>query len=452
VTDVDPSLTWELVQTAMTDDRTLTRKKESDLLTSTGPDTDMGQLIRRYWQPVALSRELLPGAKPQAIRILGEDLVLFRTPEGQAGLLGRKCSHRSADLGYGRVENSGLRCLYHGWLFALDGKCLQQPTESAEAQAYNKVKQLSYVCHEAGGAIWAYFGPGETPLFPNYPPFTASDNHVFVHRWLTRCNFLQGNEGNLDPAHTSYLHGYVEEGEATPWADAFKGFQADIAPELFIQDTRFGIRIFAERARGEKDQKMLRVSNFIMPNAAAANGFETGFGRGGCAMVWHVPVDDTSHWRFEFTFHSKVSLEEGLGEIENIFNRELNEDGELKRRNKDGFNQDREEMESRSFSGMGPCFPIHDIFIVEGQGEIHDRSQEHLVRSDIAIVHARNQIREGIESIKKGLDPRGVIRDDSENRFNDLLVLTEILDEQVDSKEFCNLLEQQDIYQANSDS
>jgi len=109
-------------------------------------------------------------------------------------------------------------------------------------------------------------------------------------------------------------------------------------------------------------------------------------------------------------------------------------------------------MESRSFSGMGPCFPIHDIFIVEGQGEIHDRSQEHLVRSDIAIVHARNQIREGIESIKKGLDPRGVIRDDSENRFNDLLVLTEILDEQVDSKEFCNLLEQQDIYQANSDS
>ena len=189
-----------------------------------------------------------------------------------------------------------------------------------------------------------------------------------------------------------------------------------------------------------------------MPNAASANGFETAFGRGGCAMVWHVPIDDVQHWRFEFTFHCIVSRDEGLGEIDQIFNNEFTEDGISIRKDENGFIQDREEMKSNSFSGVGPCFPVHDIFIVESQGEIHDRTQEHLAHSDVAIVRARQQIREGLKDIKDGKDPRGITRNLEESVFPDFLVVTELLDSDVDSKEFCYQLEKEDIYRLDAAS
>lgn len=434
----------------MTEERIELRQKDNELLTRTGADTQMGQLLRRYWQPIALSRQLHPGDKPEALIILGEELVLFRDDAGHPGLLGRKCAHRRADLSVGRVEHGGIRCLYHGWLYDINGNCLQQPAESSTTQTCADIKQLSYPCHEAGGAIWAYFGPGEAPLFPHYPPLTAPGTHVFAQRWYTKCNYLQGNEGNLDPSHTSYLHGTVKKGERAPWDVAFEGFQVDTAPDLSIEDTRFGVRIFAERDTLENNKKMLRVTNFIMPNAAAANGFETGFGRGGCAMVWHVPIDDVQHYRFEITFHCKVSMDDGLADIEHLFEDEFTEDGLSKRRTENGFIQDRKEMESTTFSGVGHCFPVHDIFIVEGQGKIHDRSQENLAHSDIAIVRARMQLREGLQSIKNGEDPRGVVRREDERVFSDFLVLTEILDEEADSKAFCHELEQEDIYRIDS--
>lgn len=422
------------------------RRRDNELLTRTGADTEMGQLLRRYWQPVALSRHLKSDDRPQALRILGEDLVLFRDSRGRPGLIGRHCSHRRADLAYGRVEHDGIRCLYHGWLYDVEGHCLQQPAESDATQTCAQIKHLAYPCHEAGGAVWAYFGPGDAPEFPTYPPFTAPETHVFAERWYTKCNYLQGNEGNLDPCHTSYLHGVVREGEKAPWDEAFEGFQVDPAPDLSVEDTSFGVRIYAERETRDENKKMLRVSNFIMPNAAAANGFETGFGRGGCAMVWHVPIDDLQHYRFEFTFHCKVSLEEGLGEIENIFAQEFTPDGQMKRRTADGFAQDREEMKKTTFSGLGTCFPAHDIFIVESQGEIHDRSLENLGHSDIAIVRARMQLREGLQDISAGRDPRGVIRKAEDNVMADFLVLTETLDKDTDSRAFCHALAQEDIY------
>ncbi len=431
-------------------ERETIRKQQAELITKAAADSEMGQLLRRYWQPVALSRKLQPGSPPQAIRILGEELVLFRNDEGRPGLLNRKCAHRCADLSLGRIENGGLRCLYHGWLFDIGGNCLQQPTESAETQTCDKVKQTAYPCYETGGAIWAYFGPGDPPVFPRFPALMAPEEHVVTHQWYTKSNFLQGNEGNLDPSHTSYLHGYVEKGEKAPWTDAFNCFKVDPAPNLFVEDTCFGVRIYAERDSEEENKKVLRTSNFIMPNAAAANGFETGFGIGGCAMVWHVPIDDVQHWRFEFTFHCKVSREEGLDEIDRIFNSEFTEDGMPLRKNENGFIQDREEMKSNSFSGVGPCFPLHDIFIVESQGEIHDRTQEHLVHSDVAIVRARQQIREGLQDIKEGKDPRGIARNTDDSLFPDFLVVTKSLDRDTDSKEHCYQLEKEDIYRLDT--
>ena len=181
-------------------------KEENDLLTQTGPGTPGGSLLRSYWQPAALSEELPPDGAPLRIRLLSEDLVLFRDDEGRPGLLGLHCPHRGADLAMGRVEHGGLRCLYHGWLFAIDGACLEQPSEPAENQFKHKVCHLSYPCQEVGGIVFAYLGPGEPPLLPKYEPFLVPPAHRYVTKMFHDCNCFQAVEGNMDPSHTSFLH------------------------------------------------------------------------------------------------------------------------------------------------------------------------------------------------------------------------------------------------------
>ena len=136
-------------------------KEENELLTRTGPGTLAGELLRRYWQPVALSEELPQNGSPLAVRILGEDLVLFRDPKGQLGLIGRACSHRGTDLSYGRIEEGGLRCLYHGWLYDTGGRCVEQPGEPAGRRYADKIRHASYPCREVGNIIFTYLGPGE---------------------------------------------------------------------------------------------------------------------------------------------------------------------------------------------------------------------------------------------------------------------------------------------------
>src|SRR5216684_1591436 len=143
-------------------------KEQNDLLTQTGPGTPGGALLRCYWQPVALAEELPPGGAPLPVRVLGEELVLFRDDQGRPGLLGLHCSHRGADLSYGRVEAGGLRCLYHGWLYDAAGRCLEQPGEPAGSTFHERIRQTAYPCVERGGLILAYLGPGEAPLPPDY--------------------------------------------------------------------------------------------------------------------------------------------------------------------------------------------------------------------------------------------------------------------------------------------
>jgi len=181
-------------------------QEENDLLTRTGPDTPGGALLRRYWQPIALAEELPANGVPLPVRVMSEDLVLFRDDQGQLGLLGLHCSHRRADLSYGRVENGGLRCLYHGWLYDRHGNCLEQPCEPVTKRFCEKVHHPAYPCHEQAGIIFAYMGPGEVPLLPGYEPLLAPPSHVLVTKIFHECNYFQANEGNLDPSHVSYLH------------------------------------------------------------------------------------------------------------------------------------------------------------------------------------------------------------------------------------------------------
>src|SRR5579871_1839725 len=139
---------------------------DNEQLTRVGPGTPCGAMLRRYWQPAALSEELPAGGAPLPVRMLGEDLVLFRDEHGQPGLLGIHCAHRGADLSYGRLEDGGLRCLYHGWLYDRTGRCLEQPGEPAGSTFHERIRQTAYPCQEVAGIIFAYLGPGEPPLLP----------------------------------------------------------------------------------------------------------------------------------------------------------------------------------------------------------------------------------------------------------------------------------------------
>jgi phthalate 4,5-dioxygenase oxygenase subunit len=421
-------------------------RQQAELLTRTGPGTPGGALLRRYWQPVAFAKDLPPGGPPHQIRILSEDLVLFRDDRGRPGLLGLKCAHRCADLSYGRLEDGGLRCVYHGWLYDVDGKCLEQPGEPGGGAHRDQIRQLSYPCVERGGAIWTYMGPGVAPLFPNYPALSAPDDYRYGGRWYSACNYLQGNEGNIDPIHTSYLHRFDLEQVDAYQRISNSVFGVDTAPRLSVENARFGIRLFTERSLPEPGRKILRVTNFVMPNACAIGGYETGLGRGGCSMFWHVPIDDTHHWRYEFTFHSKAKLPVHL--IVEQQGSERDENDMPYRNAANRYQQDRDEM-SHTFIGMGHNFPSHDLFVTESQGAIHDHGAEHLVISDLGISRARRQLAAAIRDVQDGKDPPGVLRDPADNDFRDLLVLTEPLAADVDPSQFCQELAQGDIYALN---
>ncbi|MSQ52921.1 MAG: phthalate 4,5-dioxygenase [Betaproteobacteria bacterium] len=420
----------------------------AELPVHTGPGTAGGDLLRRYWQPIALCSDVVEGGAPLPLKIMSEDLVLFRGGDGRVGLLGLHCSHRQADLSYGRVEDGGLRCVYHGWVFDVNGRCLQQPAEPVGGAHRDRVKHLSYPCLECGGAIWTYMGPGEAPLFPAYPAINAPEEYRFTYRWHSNCNYLQANEGNIDPIHTSYLHAFQTEEEARH--DALRTgitqdiFGLDTAPRLSVRDARWGLRLLTERRIPESGKILLRVTNFVMPNGCAIGGAETPFGAGGASMFFHVPIDDTSHYRMEFTFHSKAALPRAV--MAARYHDEVDERGLPKRKPENRYLQNREEMK-RSYLGMGRNFPSHDLFVTESQGAIMDRDAENLVSSDLAIVRSRRLLAEAMEAVRAGRDPLGVDRDKSKNDYRDLLVLTETIEADADVDAYIRSMQERDIYQ-----
>lgn len=408
--------------------------EENKLITETGPGTPAGRLFRRYWHPAALRTELPPGSAPLPIRLLGEDLVLFRDNEGHPGLLGRRCSHRCTDLSYGRVENGGLRCLYHGWLYDRHGKCLEMPSEPDDSNFRSKVNHTAYQCHEIGDVILAYMGPGEAPPVPNFEFLHAPDGYRFTHKFLHECNYLQANEGNLDPCHVSFLHANSIRGEFAPVTGTDKVvddlYQAQRNPEIAFEPTNFGIRIFSQR-RMTNTQSYLRVTNFIMPNLAAISGFEGRAGKGGYTASWHVPIDDVSHYRYDFTFQEHGPVDVAF--YEKALKLET-EGFRFVRRSDNRYLQDRREMDGTTFSGLGTFFPVADAFAVQSQGAVQDRTKERLGKSDAVIIATRKMLLEAICSAED--NPPNIGPDNERNDFTDLIVLSESIDHRTDPFEY----------------
>ena len=416
-------------------------KEENDLLTQTGPETPGGQLLRRYWQPVALSEELAAGGAPLAVKILAEDLVLFRDDKGRPGLLGIHCSHRGTNLSYGRVEDGGLRCLYHGWLYDIAGRCLEQPGEPGGGEHRDAIRHPAYPCKEAGGVIFAYLGPGEAPLLPNYEFLNAPSDHLYVNKIFHDCNYLQANEGNIDPVHLSFLHRFLEDRE-----DRYRGVRGgeeshynlvarNIAPILDVELTDFGVRIYTVR-RLEAGKAYLRVSYFVLPNLSAFPGQTGGEGY---SVNWHVPTDDDHHWKYTFVYSTGAPLDK------NMVNRERSEltpDYRLIRNEGNRFMQDRQSMRTKTYAGMGTGFQAHDAFATASQGAIQDRTGEHLVSSDKAIVAARKLLEKAIKDIQEGREPPHIVREPSKNRFPHLLVLSDMIPNASDWKDYTKSLEE----------
>ena len=397
---------------------------EADVLTHTNPDTPCGDLMRRYWQPAALSEELPSGGAPVPVRLLGEHLVAFRDGKGRPGLLGVHCSHRGADLSYGRVEDGGLRCIYHGWLYDIQGRCLDQPGESGGGEHRESIRHPAYPCVEKAGVIFAYLGPGEPPLLPNYEFLTVPQDQVFAIKLYNEANYLQGNEGNIDPVHLSFLHRKINAGDLT---------EKDLAPKVEVEITDFGVRICTVRDTGPSE-RYLRVSNFVYPNLST---FPGGVSRDGYSVNWHVPIDDTHHWKYTFTFERKKTLDK---EVMRRGRSDMTSDYKPLRNKSNRYLQNRESMTNESYTGIGFVFQAHDLCVVEGAGPIQDRSREHLTSSDKAIVAARKLLLGAIKDLQDGRDAPHVIRDRKANNLLHLITGGKVIPSSTDWKQYIEQL------------
>jgi len=404
--------------------------EENDLLIRTNRATPGGEFMRCYWQPVGLSEELPEGGEPLSLKILGEELVLFRDDQGKVGLLGLHCSHRGADLSLGRIEDGGLRCLYHGWLYDIQGRCLEQPAEPSGSDFKNKIRQRAYPCRELGGLIFAYMGKGEPPELPNYEPLVAPENHRFAYKVLHECNWLQAHEGEIDPAHLSYLHRRLRQPswrqrsiQGSDGLQPMTLYRADAAPRVEVEETDFGVRIYSMRQAGG-DKVYLRVTNSIFPNVSTIIGPMAG---DGYDVNWHVPIDDTNHWKFVVIFRRSGALEARDWKNINSVKEEMTPDYRLVRNAGNKYLQDRESMKTWNICGMGTNNLPQDGAMVQSAGPIQDREEEHLGTTDKAIIANRKALLRAIQQTQAGKEPPHAMRDVEQREVRQIAVISEMI-------------------------
>jgi phthalate 4,5-dioxygenase oxygenase subunit len=378
-------------------------REENDQLTRIGPGTPMGEMMRRYWLPAALSSEIAePDGTPKRVRLLGENLVAFRDSSGRAGVMDELCPHRGASLVLARNENNALQCLYHGWRIAADGEILETPCEPEDSDFRDRIRHLAFPAREFGGIVWVYMGPpGTVPEEPRFAWTELPPDNVSLIKMRIECNWAQGLEGVIDSAHSNFLH----SSEIVPSAAAaalggssiFRNSDAtrqldrpsnDGRPRMETQDTSYGFRYAAIRKpmRDADKNKYIRVSLF----AAPFYGFfptPEGFG----AMQAFVPVDDeTTHFYFaQYSLSGPVDKENYAYRSGARMGIDLDEDFRKIRTVENNFLQDRELMKSgKSFSGIFGV-NVQDMAVQESMGRIFDRTREHLGVSDVAVIRFR---------------------------------------------------------------
>jgi phthalate 4,5-dioxygenase oxygenase subunit len=396
---------------------------ENEILCRVGQGTPMGNLMREYWLPALRGDELpAPDCPPMRLRLLGENLIAFRTTSGQVGLIQNACPHRGASLFFGRNEEEGLRCVYHGWKFDVTGACVDMPSEPAESNFKNKVRAAAYPCVERNNVVWAYMGPREVP-----PPLPALEvnmmesNQTVVQKVLRSCNFMQALEGDIDTSHLYFLHlGAVSPDDSVPGSFDYYGVR-DRKPRYNVIETEFGTSYAAYRP-AEEDTYYWRIANFLFP-------FYTMIPTGTLGVVvqaraW-VPVDDehTMFWGMgvprsrEVGRNGQTASERnmptgrpagaaGTGTRPAGFNFLPDTSDWLGkfRLNQNMANDyliDREAQSSgRNYTGI-PGILQQDQAVTESMGPVYERSHEHLGTSDSMIIRTRRRLISAAKALRE---------------------------------------------------
>ncbi len=388
--------------------------EQNALVTRTGAGTPAGTFLRCYWQPVALVEELDGDRPVKPLQIFGQHVVLFRDNGGRYGLLDRDCPHRNADLAYGRLEDGGLRCAFHGWLFDVSGRCLEMPAEPLDSRFCEKVHQRSYPVCERNGILFAYFGGDEPPAFPHLDCFLAPDAYSFAFKGFWECNWLQAVEVGIDPAHASYLHRFFEDEDtdlgygrqfraATESTMPVTKVLRDYArPEILVRSQKFGLALAAVR-RIDEVQTHVRMTNLIFPNAICVPMSDEM-----TLTQWHVPIDDvTSYWYTIFTSYGAPVNKDAMRRQRLELYTLPDYRPRVGKSNSYGFRA--EEQRSQTYTGMGDDINVHDQWAVESQGAIQDRTREHLAQSDKGITAYRKLLLDAIKTVIGGGTPLMVL-------------------------------------------
>ncbi|HXQ49840.1 MAG TPA: Rieske 2Fe-2S domain-containing protein [Stellaceae bacterium] len=385
---------------------------DNERLVRVAAGTPMGELLRRYWQPAALSSELPePDSAPVRVRLLGENLLAFRDTTGRVGLVDAFCAHRRAPLFFGRNEDCGLRCVYHGWKFDVDGNCVDMPSEPADTPMKAEVKLLAYPAVERGGVVWAYLGPRkEMPALPDYEWTRAPATHRHVSKTFESANFLQALEGGLDTAHSSFLHN-------NDLSNPKMLRTRDGAPRIDVEVTDCGYTYVSTRKSGEEGN-YVRVYHYVMPTQQMrASTMAYSGGRANVPKldghIW-VPVDDehTHVFNWALGYDETVKLTpEFIAAWESHAGRAKDDlipgTFRLKRHRDNDFLVDREAQRTRTFTGI-KGLNTQDIALQEGMGPIVDRARETLGTSDRAIITMRRLLLEATRAVERGERPKGV--------------------------------------------
>jgi 5,5'-dehydrodivanillate O-demethylase len=357
----------------------------SEMLMRVGADQPMGQLLRRYWHPIAAVSEFDDKKHTKPIRLLGEDLVIYKDLGGRYGILDRHCPHRRADLSYGYVEEHGLRCNYHGWLFGEDGTCLAQPyedTEDPSGKLRKTIQVKNYKVQERAGLLWAYMGPDPAPLVPNWEPFHWKNGFVQIVFSEIPCNWFQCQENSIDPVHFEWMH--------SNWSIRQSGKTGPYSPRhLKVDFDEFDYGFTYKRIREDTDENhpLWTVGRVCLwPHALFTGGH----------FEWRVPVDDDTTLSVGWFFNRVPHEQEPY--VQNSIPH--------------WYSPIKDEKTGRWISSH---VMNQDFIAWVGQGKMADRTGEHLGKSDKGVAMIRRRFFEDMERIERGEDPKAIIRDEKEN-------------------------------------
>lgn len=385
--------------------------EQNEYLTRVGPGTPMGALFRRYWLPVLLADELSePDCAPVRVTLLGERLLAFRNTQRRLGLIGEFCAHRGVSLWFGRNEEDGIRCAYHGWKYDVTGQCVDVPSEPPENGFCSRIRLTAYPLIERGGVIWAYLGPTTSkPPEPAYEWTLVPPAHRYVSKRLQECNWLQAMEGALDSIHSSFLHRHSVADDPLLKRDSqsLAMLRGDAKPAFVPTASPGGLYVATRRNVG-RDRYYWRVTQWLMP----CFSFFPPYGDNPFGGHAFVPIDDESCWTFSIDYNPRRALtsaeREAMHAGKGIHVRLIEGTLTPVANKRNDYLIDRAAQKAKkTFSGVHDV-GIQDAAIQESMGPIQDRAREHLVSSDNGIILTRRRLMEAAEAVSGGTAPPGI--------------------------------------------